>query len=765
MITDDESKELKTWVIKKLEDISDADSDVLADYVLALIRADTPEPELRTNAIMNLDDFLKDNTASFVDEVFLAIHTKSYIPGYLAPPLPTLPTPSFSASVGSNGAYGDVGARDGDGYNEGFQPSRKRSYNDIQGGKGGHDAHYGRGDRQTKQMRRGHMNNGRGGAFQGRMDFQPPGSLPGLSSAQVPSVSQIMQPPAGSGMPFDLNDPVAVMLTMQALGFPGMPTMPQSPPAIPQARNSNWQISPKPPTNNRINARCRDYDTKGFCARGNACPFDHGDNQIVVPPQQDEYDPKKSNLMDFSKTSSSTNGHTPFEAQRAFTNGRGHGQGRGDRGGYVPQRKNRADFSQAGPNHDRSITTVVVEQIPEENFDEQSVRGFFSEFGAIEDVQMQAYKRLAIVRYSDYSAAKRAYESPKVIFDNRFVKVYWFNPNSIPTPSRNGSLAKASSPISATKLEEPTFDKEKFERESLAAQRKLEERKALMKEAEAKRQELEKQKEDLARKQAEEKRKLMEKLKAKGQPTDQKSSNTIDHATTESNGITNPKASAQTEILRATLAALEEEAKSLGIDPATVGDPPSFRGRGRGRGRGSYRGWEGFAGTGRGGAYEPSRAGSRGRGTFRGARGAGAYNLDNRTKKVKVSGVEFNNDKDELLRQYLLGLGEFEALEPSDPALPRDAQIITFKDRFVAERFIYGPKEIPSIGRLEFAWVHTPLLPVVQPSSRQEGVESVDMDMGGTGADGDNRADLSGQQGSGEVDYDVAEDDDRWMVS
>lgn len=43
---------------------SDADSDVLADYVLALIRADTPEPELRTNAIINLDDFLKDSMSS-----------------------------------------------------------------------------------------------------------------------------------------------------------------------------------------------------------------------------------------------------------------------------------------------------------------------------------------------------------------------------------------------------------------------------------------------------------------------------------------------------------------------------------------------------------------------------------------------------------------------------------------------------------------------------------------------------------------------------
>lgn len=98
MITDQEATELKSWVVKKLEDMyadppsmlaslrgnlqmvfsgpascllspfhdsSDADSDVLADYVLALIRADTPEPELRLNAIENLEDFLKESASRF----------------------------------------------------------------------------------------------------------------------------------------------------------------------------------------------------------------------------------------------------------------------------------------------------------------------------------------------------------------------------------------------------------------------------------------------------------------------------------------------------------------------------------------------------------------------------------------------------------------------------------------------------------------------------------------------------------------------------
>lgn len=41
---------------------SDADSDVLADYVLALVRAETAEPELRLSAIANLEDFLQGST-------------------------------------------------------------------------------------------------------------------------------------------------------------------------------------------------------------------------------------------------------------------------------------------------------------------------------------------------------------------------------------------------------------------------------------------------------------------------------------------------------------------------------------------------------------------------------------------------------------------------------------------------------------------------------------------------------------------------------
>ncbi|MCJ1403825.1 hypothetical protein MMC11_007048 [Xylographa trunciseda] len=769
LVTEDEAKDLKTWVIKKLEDISDADSDVLADYVLALIRADTPEPELRANAIENLEDFLKEHTTAFVDETFMAIRTKAYIPGYVAPQVPVIAVQSFTAPAGQ-AVYGSSGVRGG-GFDGGAQQSRKRSYNDRHEERGGHDSHYGRGDRQMKSMRRGDMSNGRGGNYHGRpdRDFQHPMNMPDVPFLSSTGFQGMPIPPVG--MPFDPNDPIGAMLAMQAMGFPPLPGMPNvaqaaSPTGFPQAEAQAFSGSPAN-GKSRIRSRCRDYDTKGFCTRGNSCPYEHG-NHIVIPAQQEEYDPNNSVMMDFQSPVRATDGYSNSTSSRGLTQDRGRGRGRSDRGGQNGQRRNRADFSQAGPNHDRAITTVVVEQIPEESFDEKLVQDFFSEFGNIEEVTMQAYKRLALVKYEDYQSAKRAYESPKVIFDNRFVKVYWYNPNTVPTEPANGTAAKASSPTSSSKPGEPAFDKEKFERDSLAAQKKLEERKALQRETEAKRKELEQQKEELDRKKAEEKKKLEDKLKAKGLSLGDIGLENPSDTPKVSNGTSNGKASAHTEALRAQLAKLEEEARSMGLDPNEV---PYSRGRGRGRGSSSYRGWEGFAG--RGAGFDSTRGAYRGRGGPRGGRGGGAYNLDNRSKKIKVEGLVFDEDKDEGLRHFLiasphLGIGEFENI---DTSASKDSQIITFKDRFTAEKLMYGPKDIPGVGKVEFSWVNTPLPPVVLPAAKQEedGVGDADMEMGGVAAESEDGRDHGGGGHHGhapaEVDYDVAEEDDRWMVT
>lgn len=102
-------------------------------------------------------------------------------------------------------------------------------------------------------------------------------------------------------------------------------------------------------------------------------------------------------------------------------------------------------------------------------------------------------------------------------------------------------------------------------------------------------------------------------------------------------------------------------------------------------------------------------------------------------------------------------VGEFEAIEAH--AEKPDTQIVTFKDRKTAERFMYGTKNIPSVGMVELAWVNTRLPPV-------RGTEKGDADgdaMMSNSNPGEEQHTTNAE--AAEVDYDVAEEDDRWMAS
>ncbi|KAL8788797.1 MAG: hypothetical protein Q9213_001468 [Squamulea squamosa] len=763
IIGDEEAVELKTWVVKKLEDISDADSDVLADYVLALIRAETPEPELRLSAVANLEDFLHDKAEKFVDETFQALHSKSYMPGYVPPqqvisPATTFPTaPSIPILPQDSPALVHPPTSTP-------QQSRKRSYNEHQSGAGVGNSHDGRGDRQLKQLRRGGARGGRQDFSTGRPPYSQSGSPPGVPPpGQLPFLNTANPHANAASPPPDLNEPLMAMM-LQAIGMQApqqMPAIPtDSPNRFPPAGQDNptYNVFGR----NKINARCRDYDTKGFCVKGSTCPFEHGNDHMVAPGQDvPEYDPRNSAITGVPATSPPANGFGGQNVQ-ALNNAPGHivNQDRGDgrdrsgRGNFPPRRANRAEFSQAGPNSDRSNTTIVVEQIPEDKFSEDSVRHFFSVFGTITEIGMRPYKHLAIVKYSDYWGAKKAYESPKVIFDNRFVKVYWHKPDVTSQSAREVNGSVFGEPQVVPKREEPEFDREEFKKKAVAAQQKLEEKKALMKEADEKRRALERQKEELAQKQAEEKKKLLERLAAKGATSSMGSNGATNGKQKSGIEEIDDKASTQTKALRAQVAALEAEAKSLGLDTALTEDPWAARGRGRGRasGRGSYRSWDGFAG--RGAGFDAYRGSPRGRGGYH---AGGAFNLDNRPKKVSVSGVQFDVEKEEALRQHLFAVGEYEAIEVH--AEQSDTQIVTFKDRKTAERFMYGTKNIPSVGKVELAWVTTPLPPVQSATKLDPEDDALMNTTERNGTQPTTTADAT------EVDYDVAEEDDRWLAT
>ncbi len=228
----------------------------------------------------------------FVSDVFDAIKYKSYLPGAPPPPprssipanplavLPAAPSaPYYGAGTDISGA--PRGPQNG---------SRKRSYND----RGDNDAQDG-GDyqfggdtngRSFKQPRRG-GSMGRGGRFDsygngtgGRPNQPTHMNLPPMPPQAFPNLPPMPTPPLGMP-PLDPNNPMAALLAMQAMGmpFPGMPPYQQAGSPVAQAGSPR---SGFPPSVKR--QRCRDYDTKGFCARGNTCIYEHGTDSIFVPP-------------------------------------------------------------------------------------------------------------------------------------------------------------------------------------------------------------------------------------------------------------------------------------------------------------------------------------------------------------------------------------------------------------------------------------------------------------------------------------------------
>lgn len=260
-----------------------------------------------------------------------------------------------------------------------------------------------------------------------------------------------------------------------------------------------------------------------------------------------------------------------------------------------------------------------MEQIPDNYLTNEAVSAHFSAFGPITEITVHPEWSLATVQFSDYHSAKAAYDSPKVIFDNRFVKVFW---QRQPLPD------KPDNPVSSSAgNQEPNFDPEAFARTLAEAQERQERRKALKLENDTKLADLARQREELETKRVQEQRRLAEAIRARGGSPDQ-----------------NETGNSATEKLRAQLKALEAEAESLGLDPEPWAPSSSA---GRGRGRAGYRGRggasRGFAGRG--------AAAAQPRGLPRG----GAYNLDNRPKTVLVECTEgpLEDGRDEALRQYL----------------------------------------------------------------------------------------------------------------
>ncbi|CAK7202457.1 hypothetical protein SEUCBS139899_005180 [Sporothrix eucalyptigena] len=708
--------QLKAWLVKRLEALeassrtdSDVDADILAEYVVALLQHDASAEEARRLCHSELYDFLKDETDAFVEDVFKALALKSYLPGMPQPskaaPLKPPPPPPPAATT-LNPQAATVG------YGHGALPppppastfmqtpngTRKRSYNDSSLAATGPNGiptngwgayNQGSYDRATKQPRRGGAagRGGRGGGGRGA----PPGlgQHGGFTHAPLPQYALAPGTYApGAHAPGTL--PPSTFNPAAAAFQPGQPAVfGNQAPSQPFWLNGNSpapahlvenllrmqeQLAQALSSYNAFTAqatggqktkrqkrtrRCRNLDKKGVCTKAN-CKFDH----------------------------------SPLGAQpsASYTTG----------DNLSPEEKK---------------ASIVVDRIPDEFFNVEQVRNHFSSFGSIVDITLQPEYSTAIVRFDTPAAALKAINSPKTIFDNRFVTV------SSLGSGHSGEDYEAGEARDAT----PELDMEEFLRKQEAAQKDYEEKKRILDDLAEQQSKVDERLKDNLAKQLELRKKIvanMATMTAKLKSEDPQNNGSDDGTTsgTESPGPSKSAAQImQTELIRAQLATLETEAKLLGIDPDLIlGDPSTGSGDDR-----SYTAWAARGGSssyGRGGGrggYAPR--GGRGRGGGYSSRGGGsmaaayaAYTLDNRPRRVAITGADFTDpEKSEALRQYLLGVGDFSAID-----VTFDSATITFADRRTAEAFFYGlprssassnsvdSKAIPGIDEpVELGWV------------------------------------------------------------
>lgn len=464
---------------------------------------------------------------------------------------------------------------------------RKQVHQDANETPDGQDAHYNRtntGNRPTKQaVRRGlrgavGVNSLHGGAASFQPQMNTPRFTPMPQMANPFNIANLPPPPPGP-MPFDVNDPMAFFTMMATLGMniPGMPAMPNS---MPSSNGINGQAKV---------GKCHSYHEKGYCRLGAMCSFQHGEVESVP-----KYDPNQPSLS-MQKPSKNRN--------------------------FAKGGRTRADFSLPGPTTDRTNATLVVEQIPQEHFSEDEIRGYFSEFGTIADVELHNYKRLAVIKYQDHSGANRAYNSPKAVFENRFVKVYWKRPDTIISPP--SLLYDDTNMENAYDDDEDFTSPEEFAQRQAEAQKAFEDRRKRFEETEARAAEIDR----LLKEKDAEMREIRKQLaELAGEEVNEQNTSAIKDFSHD-------------------LATLQAEAANLfGRD-----ESPAFAGPG-GPIRGGYSGrvFSSYATRGRG--FAPLR----GRGAPRGRVAVSVRRLDNRPRRIAVSGVEKGSDRDEALRQYLL---------------------------------------------------------------------------------------------------------------
>ncbi|TFK87937.1 hypothetical protein K466DRAFT_547919 [Polyporus arcularius HHB13444] len=780
---------LKPWLVRTLEPICDAEPGALAEYILALLKHNAPEAELRKELGVQLEEFLEKECSPFIDTLFTALRTKSYMPYSDIPSSSTSPpyaSSSTSADAGipipldglmnPQSTSPDRGRKRGheqDGYDSHGPPKGARINQDGQfsryGGRGdNHTSWGGRGDRGARMdmngaradyMDGGMVGMGMNGGMNGRggQSYRPPEQRRGIcrdyhnsgfcargafckySHGDDAVVPTQMFPMGGGGMPFmPMMGPGGMQfpmgggdsgpynpherMDMPQMGGMGGGRLPNARPAVlPRTEGGESSIARNPGELPVI------QDLTPQIPIEDVSPYNTGEGF----PHRQQHPPQQRGPMQMEGVlpGGNVNGMAPQQLPQQDQPPRPHSTGRGGaargrgRGGVF-----NGDAQSFRPQR-RDDKTLVVEKIPEDKLALGAVNDWFSKFGTVTNVAVDALSAKALVSFSSHDEAHKAWKSEEAVFGNRFVKVFWHRPmeghgqagqrmlaasanivanragresvSGPPAGAKEGSPAPPT-PNPATAPTSRQASTSSSAAAALAAKQKLleqqiAEQKTLMGK--------------LSTATPEEKKEIMARLRKLGEemkpPAAAMSSQSPPPAASTSataplkRSVSGPARSEEqeraererldkelemlgesdesTEALQAKLEKLKAEAASLGI-PVASEAPYSgtsyrpYRGRGRGGARSYYRG------------------------AMRGGPPRASMKLDNRPKKLVVKGA--SPESTQAVRDWYETTGQVESVETLDSG----DILVSFRSRAAAEQGFAKGSHIALVGPVQVSW-------------------------------------------------------------
>ncbi|KAI8393923.1 uncharacterized protein BYT42DRAFT_552683 [Radiomyces spectabilis] len=497
-LSPEETAAFKQFLHQLVSSMPDTEPEALTDYVLTLLDNPMPRDELINLFNEELSIFLDNQTETTVQKIFEALDSKSYLQSNEPQPTPTSseqkltlsqPRPEPTVIAPKDSTVPDPKPTSSETRSTTTPAPTEDRFKVESDDEEDDDTNF--------KRRKGSLS-----------ATDSPSSVPAASTQPVPSTKRKY-----TNEEYDVtSNGENARYTKHIRYENGSSTSPSNQSLPPLPGHLRQRLGNRVESNASVpKQRCPDYDQKGYCLRGDFCPFDHGEDHIV---QYVEEFPGAVGIP--GSPGAAPPNFLPGQGNQGYGQemyaGQNNGvpnpqwQGMSARGGGGPMRSMRGGRGRGGrlggsapytTRYTRSSTRIAVENIPSDKCTIDAVTEYFQKFGNIVDISVQPEFSRALLQFERHSEALAAYQSPEVIFNNRFVKVYWQKVDNEKEEPRKRDTSPDPEAIKAKAEELARLREERRQKQNEQLQKVLE---------------LQKQKEQLLQRQIKEHKTLLEKL-------------------------------------------------------------------------------------------------------------------------------------------------------------------------------------------------------------------------------------------------------------